>query len=179
MSNITLTSYMEITQVEQILALVEQRLAGPNVERWLRGPAHDHLTDKAGWAFATEGSGAWESLSPATENIRESLGYNPSTPINRRTNEMFEFLTNDSPSVNAEFSSSGMTAEMNYPGDTASPRIDEKIKTAQQGRATNPIPNFGPTPPRPVLGAGIGDMEALLSSFTNWFMVDLAFMGSV
>lgn len=161
----TRTQYMveiDATDVDRVIHLVEMSVAGPSLERWLRGDATDFFHDDIESRFYEEGdvkSGFWAPLSEATINIRRELGYGPD-PINRRTDDMFNFVTGDYPTHMGD-----SFATMDVPGKAPNEVTATKLETAQQGRANNPIAEFGATPPRPVLGRPTEpDLARLLES---------------
>lgn len=129
-----------------LLAFLEQ-----DVEAFFHADIQNRFNDEG-----DAKSGPWEPLQPATINIRQSLGFGDG-PINVRTGELKEFLLGDYDS----FAGLGW-AEMNVPGDPKDPVTARKLETAQRGNPSNPIPNFGPTPPRPVLALAEVDMWRLL-----------------
>jgi len=147
-------------------------LSGQNLENFLQGPAHDYLEDEIVQRFANQGdykSGNWPDLSSATQNIRSQQGHDPDWPVNIRTGDMFDVLTHD-----ADYRVMGPhAAEMTLPGSAAKGLVAEKIKTAQQGKSRNPIANFGPTPPRPVLAVDETDLESLLVRLNGWIIEEI------
>lgn len=154
--------------VDHMLERAWAAVSGPSLEAYLRGPAHRHFEDEIVARFAYQGDkqvGHWPDLADATQNIRAEAGFGPDWPVNIRTEQMFETVTRD-----ADYFMSDGFAEMTLPGSHASGPVVEKIKTAQAGRESNPIPGFGPTPARPVLAADEGDMAALLFSLNTWIM---------
>lgn len=147
-------------------------LSGDHLEDFLQGPAHDYLEHEIVQRFAHQGDrqvGHWPDLSDATQNIRRQLGFEGDWPVNIRTEDMFDVLTHD-----ADYAVTGPNAaEMTLPGNAADGVVAEKIKTAQQGKAHNPLANFGPTPPRPVLAADETDLEALLTRLNGWIIEEV------
>ena len=144
-------------------------LSGPNLEMFLKNQVHPYFENQIVQRFAYQGDrqvGHWPDLSPATVAIREHDGFGGDWPINIRTEEMFHTVTEE-----ADFFASASSAEMSLPGSAgASGTVAQKIKTAQQGKpAPNPMsPNFGPTPPRPVLAADETDLVALMALLSRW-----------
>jgi hypothetical protein len=146
----------ELADVNNLLDRVMLAVSGPSLERWLRGEVTEFFHDDIESRFNEEGDpivGFWPPLSEATIEIRNQLGFGPE-PINRRTDQLFDFVMHDYPTHAAED-----WALMDVPGDAPDGLTRTKLETAQQGRATNPMPNFGATPARPVLSP-ITDMNA-------------------
>lgn len=152
---------IDASDVDRVIHLVEASVSGPSLERWLRGDATDIFHKDIESRFYEEGdvkSGFWAPLSEGTINIRRQLGYGPD-PINRRTDEMFDFVTGNYPTHMGD----GF-ATMDVPGKPNDPVTATKLETAQRGRADNPIPEFNATPPRPVLAVSEMDLARLLES---------------
>lgn len=152
---------IDATDVDRVVRQVEMSVSGPSLESWLRGDATDFFHNDIESRFYEEGdvkSGFWAPLSEATINIRRELGFG-AEPINRRTDEMFDFLTSDYPTHQGD-----VFASMDVPGKPNDPVTEQKLETAQRGRAGNPIPEFGFTPPRPVLAVSEMDLAKLLES---------------
>jgi hypothetical protein len=123
------------------------------------------LTARARARFAGEGDdvvGNWRPLEAATQAIRASgrsqglWNVGDAHPINRRTGDMEAFIT----STGFQISPVTIGATLTFPGGTPDTEMQEKIKTAQQGKADPK------TPARPVLAVGIADM--------NWVLLALA-----
>lgn len=145
-------------------------LSGPNLERFLFDQAHPYFEQRIVNRFAVEGdsaSGFWPPLSEATEEIKDALGAEPYANI--RTSDMFHTVTEE-----ADFWFADNYAEMILPGSAAHGLVAEKIETAQLGKAVNPIAQFGPTPPRPILVADERDMAQMLTELTTFIMTDLS-----
>lgn len=175
--NTRLEMSMDAGNVEQVLDYMADRVSPRSFLQFLEGPAHSYMAQQIEWNFEGGGSpagGRWEPLHDATQDIREELGYNPQTPINKRTGEMFEVLTKQ-----ADFHMTGEGAEMDLPGKAGNAYpVNQKIRTAQEGNAENAIANFGPTDPRPVLGITEFNAERILDALNHWIALDLASGGS-
>ena len=160
---------------EALIRRVEARLTGNNLEVFLRGPAHEYFSQEIAWDFEGGGKGAgggkWEGLHDATQDIRQALGYNPTSPVNVRTGEMERVLTEE-----ADFFSGMDEATMILPGSAggANRAISEKIKTAQEGKPSGNALGLGPTLPRPVLGISAWNAEQVLTALNVWMMNDIA-----
>src|SRR4051812_39482393 len=73
----------------------ERAVTTVSLERLLSGGIADALRWRAQNRFTTEGdsaSGKWAALRPATEDIREFLGYPRAHPINKRSGELRTFV---------------------------------------------------------------------------------------
>lgn len=149
-----------IADPEHMLARLDHALSGEIIGAFLKGPVQDFFAEEAAWRFGAEGdkaSGGWPPLSDATVDIRERLGFSSDEP-NIRTNDMFNFVTESSDLVMGP----GF-AQITIPGTPSDPLMAQKIETAQRGRADNPIPGFGPTPPRPVIAtSGEEDLREVI-----------------
>lgn len=169
-SNRTKRRYDAIVDVDdedaiRMMDRVMETVGPVSLERWLRMAAHPHFTNEIVQRFAYQGdrvSGHWPDASEATEAMKENLEFDAEA-LNIRTGEMFDFLTSK-----AQFSVAGDQAMMSLPGRRPNPLMTRKIRTAQFGSNDNPIDEFGPTPPRPVLGFDEQDMEFLLRSLERW-----------
>lgn len=152
--------YIDTAPTIQMLDLVNLALSPASLLDFLETDAHDYLVEQIQLRFAYEGdkkSGSWPWLSETTIRIRESQGFPGPSPINHRTGELEEFLTDF-----YEIDASLTGAELKIPGSPNSSVIERKLRTAQEGNPTNPIPGFGPTPARPVLATGADDLAVLL-----------------
>jgi hypothetical protein len=154
---------------ELMVQRVMEVLSGPNLENFLQTQAFPHFQDEIVQRFAHQGdrkSGHWPDLSDATQNIRSQEGFGPDWPVNIRTEEMFNEVTES-----ADFSAGMASAEMMLPGRGLHGPVVEKLATAQLGKSGNKMSaNFGPTPPRPVLAVDETDLEVLLERL-NGFII--------
>lgn len=110
-----------------------------------------YLQERAQARFQNEGddvTGPWLPLSPATVSIREATGHPGEHPINRRTGELEEWVTQGDTFAYPV----GAGATLKYPGRDASGTLKSKVETAQRGKKS-PL-----TPPRPVLGVNETDL---------------------
>lgn len=146
--------------VNQILAL-RHRLSDAGLEEFLEDVAHPYLQDRAAARFAAEGDdavGQWLPLDATTVQIRLALGYGGAHPINVRTRDMLTYMLTSA----AETSRVAEGMELTFPHSGGDPMIQEKIRTAQMGKA---IPS---TPPRPVVALSEkdgADLTMLLSDY--------------
>jgi hypothetical protein len=146
----------------QLIGAVDQATSPESLAMFLSEEAQPYFAAEIIDRFAVEGdekSGDWAPLSEATESIRASLGFPASDPINERTGDLLRLVAE-----NYEIEPGLTGAVLQIPGESAMNQCDlrDKLTTAQLGSASNPIPNFGPTPPRPVLAVDPSDLEALL-----------------
>lgn len=113
--------------------------------------------------FHSEGddvTGGWQPLHVATQLIRASYGFPPDHPINVRTSQMKDFLVNS----RSDIKNNGADVTLIHPPPTGNKGLDEKIKTAQQGK-TKPR-----TPPRPVLGFNENDLLFVTSELAAYLV---------
>lgn len=169
--SIEVDAHEPIDMMERVWAV----FTGPNIATFLEGPAHSYLEKEIVNRFAYQGDrqvGHWPDLSEATVEIRESLGYPGDWPINVRTEELFETLVNERDIIPGE-----AEALMRIPGSAGQDAsVAAKLETAQSGRpGPNPMsPNFGMTPPRPVLAADETNLVALLEILNRWVIWEIA-----
>lgn len=169
-TNSVVTTQVDTLDVDRMVERVMLALSGPNLERFLFEQAHPHFEERIINRFAVEGdsaSGFWPELSDATMDIKNALGMSPEANV--RSGDMFRTVTNE-----ADFWFAENYAEMVLPGSAAHGLVAEKIKTAQEGKASNPIPNFGPTPPRPILAADERDMAQVLADLSLFIVTDIS-----
>lgn len=152
-----ITFVVDMMPVEHMLNELSSAISGPSLAAFLQGPGMEFFHTDIESRFYEEGdvkSGFWAPLTETTRQIRESLGFTPDD-INRRTDEMFDFLMHTYPvSFGVGY------AHMSVPGDAPTPMLKKKLKTAQQGSDNNPR-GFGPTPARPVLAVSELDATTL------------------
>lgn len=143
--------------VQAAIVAWELALSQTSLYKWLKEGAVAYLQDATDARFSTEGdaaSGKWADLKPATEDIRDALGYPRSHPINIREGKLEDWLLNNTGSLRMFGAKS---AELVWPGPA--PLRDElidKFEVAQRG-----IP-FPATVARPVVAADVGDLAELL-----------------
>lgn len=147
MADLLIKADVIIADVDKMLFRLDEGLTGPVLAGFLAGPVQHFFGDEAAYRFGAEGdrsSGDWQELSDATVALRQKMGFSPDD-INMRTGDLYEFVTE-----HYEVRSGPGFAEIDMPGQ-ASGELERKVETAQFGRVDNPIPNFGPTPARPVI----------------------------
>jgi Phage virion morphogenesis family len=175
MPSINLEFIIDDTQVERLLSSLETGTSDVGLSEWLRGDALQHLQSRAKARFASEGddiTGPWAPLSPYTQAIRESEGYPPSHPINVRTGELLNFITN-SP-ADLDITAEGVA--LNYPSRSMTPDMASKIATAQGGGSLDNRSKLAGTsivPARPVIGVNEADAEFILISLSEHLLRDL------
>lgn len=152
------------TAVQAALLRLEIALAPPGMAHFLGTMVEPYLQTRARNRFASEGddvSGGWAPLAPFTENIRRRQGYGAAHPINRRTGQLENYITN----TPATIITGGDTSVLKYPGKSPTGKLRDKVRTAQVG---DPGTKGSPmTPPRPVLGMNATDLEAVLVGLAN------------
>lgn len=121
---------------------------GLSIGPWIKARAADRF-DREG----DDVTGKWAPLQPSTVEIRENAGFSGSNPINKRTGELEEYITQGSVGI---FTGPGLST-LQYPKDPpATKGLREKVKTAQKGK-THPS-----TVARPVLGLNERDLSHTL-----------------
>lgn len=100
--------------------------------------------------------GAWAPLSQATQIIREEAGYGASGPINIRTHEMEDYITNSPNNLAAH----PWGASLTLPGNPPTGELKKKVMGAQRGEGT--------APPRPVLGMNERDLTFVLLALGSY-----------
>lgn len=150
--------------VHKMITHLDQKLGPQGLTAFLAMTVLPYMTQRASERFQNEGDdvvGKWAPLAPATEVIRQQMGFSGAHPINVRTGELERYITQGSPS--ASVVASPMGAFMQHPANAPTGRLKNKVKVAQQGD-----PSFGRgVPPRPVLGMNEADL--------GYVMVALAF----
>lgn len=153
-------------EAHQALDHLAKLLSSAELASVLRTEVSPFLRHRTDMNFANQGTrsgGGWKELRPATEAIRYLEGFNPVWPINVRTGEMKNFLSEDPGSVRLATTS----ATLDWPGP-ASGDIEDKLQTAQHGRAD---PH---TVPRPVIDFNNADVESVLAIFGSWLELGMA-----
>lgn len=148
--------HVDSASVELLLTRLETALSPLGLGVYMEG-VDEYLRGRIRSRFASEGddvSGPWAALKEATVTMREEAGYPGDHPINRRTGEMYDYLT----SGPARITLSSMGASYQLPSG-GSALAQEKVAVAQRGSAGPP------TVPRPVLGMNEKDLAVLLTMF--------------
>lgn len=143
------------------MVALNHRLSESGLEEFLEDIADPYLKDRASARFAAEGDdavGRWLPLDATTVQIRLALGYGGAHPINQRTRDLMTYILTSGPETGRV--AEGM--ELTFPAKGGDALIQEKIRTAQSGKA---IPS---TPPRPVVALSEKDgrdLTMLLSDY--------------
>src|SRR5690242_15334688 len=119
-------------QVERYMRAITETLQGNNLMLFHQIATQPILRNRAKDRFAREGdavSGPWAALRESTQDIREHKGYGPSHPINKRTGELEDYITNG----RNQFTYGADFANFFMPG-RGSRTAREKFRTAQQGK---------------------------------------------
>lgn len=137
--------------VQNLFRDLDRSISGPSLHRFMSDDVADFFRTDIEARFNEEGdlnSGFWPELSDATLNIKRDLPDLRGQPedINIRTGDLFDFMTG-----NYDVVSGPNWSQIDIPGDPSDALTAQKLQTAQKGNPSNPIPGFGPTPPRPVL----------------------------
>lgn len=144
--------------VQNMLEQLDSALSPVGLAAFLHGSVEPWIQQRAANRFANEGddvSGKWAPLAEATIEIREHAGFGGSHPINKRTGELEEYITQGSFDIQAL----PTMATLKYPKDPPkSGHLREKVKTAQKGKAS---PS---TVARPVLGMNERDLTHVLTT---------------
>lgn len=143
--------------VQAMLNSIDSALSPSGLATFLGMAVGPWVKERAQDRFATEGddvTGKWAPLSEVTVDIREKSGFEGAHPINRRTGELEEYITQGQVGVVATPGLAVMTYPKNPPNTKS---LKEKVSTAQRGRS-NPS-----TVPRPVLGLNERDLAQVLT----------------
>ena len=139
-----------------LLDRINELLEPASLAGWGNIALKNYIQDRARKRFVNEGDdavGRWLPLLPATANIRAMQGYPPDHPINIRTGELHDYITNSPMQIEPL----GFGIQATYPGVEATGELGDKFRTAQQGRQN---PN---TVPRRVIGMSATDMIEILT----------------
>ncbi|MEU4066665.1 hypothetical protein AB0F25_30505 [Streptomyces wedmorensis] len=146
--------------VEQMLARTTLALSTVGMIGFLSGVVGPWLKERAEDRFAAEGddvSNKWVPLEGYTQQVRAAGGYGAAHPINRRTGELENYITQNGSDV---MSAAGFS-QLTFPGSAPTAREATKVMTAQMG-ATYPA-----TPARPVLGVNEVDLAFVLAALAT------------
>lgn len=154
--------------VDKMINHLDQKIGPQGLTAFLAMTVFPYLIQRAKERFQDEGDdvvGKWTPLAPATEVIRQQMGYGGSHPINRRTGELERYITQGS--VTASVQASPLGAFLQHPASPPSGKLKSKVKTAQQGD-----PSFGRgVPPRPVLGMNEVDLGYIMTALAFYVSV--------
>lgn len=140
-------------------------LTSPAFFAWfLEVDVKDYIRDRARDRFFEEGddaSGSWAPLMPSTIEIRESEGFGGSGPINVRTGELENWVTESQASIVP----TGDGAYMKYPGTAPRGELRKKVITAQKGK----VGTRRSTVPRPVLAVNETDLLYAMTKLMMYY----------
>lgn len=143
--------------VQEMLNVVDTALSPVGLASFLGLAVAPWIKQRAAERFANEGddaSGKWAPLEPVTVEIREKSGFQGPGPINRRTGELEDYITQGAVGIST---GPGMGA-LEYPkGLPPTKSLKEKMETAQRGKTRRPQ-----TVPRPVLAMNETDLSHVL-----------------
>lgn len=143
--------------VQGMLEHLDSALSPSGLATFLGLAAGPWIKERAADRFASEGddaTGKWAPLQEATIDIREKSGFEGSHPINKRTGELEEYITQGQVGITSVPAVSTLTYPKNSPSTKS---LREKMSTAQRGRS-NPT-----TVPRPVLALGERDLAQVVT----------------
>lgn len=152
----------DVKYVTKMIDHLDQKLGPQGLTAFLSMTVYPYLLNRAKERFQDEGDdavGKWAPLAPATEVIRQSMGFGGAHPINVRTGELERYITQGS--VSSSVQASGLGAFLQHPANPPSgKKLKSKLKTAQQGD-----PAFGRgVPARPVLGMNETDLGFIMAA---------------
>lgn len=143
--------------VQEMLSAVDSALSPIGLAAFLHGEVGPWVKQRAANRFASEGddvTGPWAPLAETTVLIRENYGFPGPGPINHRTGQLEEYITQGSVGVVASQGAGILRYPDNRPTE---PGLQEKLKTAQQGKSDPQ------TVARPVLGLNERDLAEVLT----------------
>lgn len=152
--------------LDELETRLDPEVMGPTVGQMLDEVFSAQVADR----FADEGdssTGAWASLAPSTQRVREWLagahGYNiwADTPINVRTGQMKAWAT----SSGAGAPAAGGWLYL-YPGQAPTGPLEKKVNTAQNGT------DKPRTPARPILAVTPIEAEMVSHVVAEFLGVD-------
>ncbi|MFD8340567.1 hypothetical protein ACFV42_49525, partial [Streptomyces solisilvae] len=103
-------------------------------------------------------SGKWLPLQDYTQQVRQAAGYGAEHPINKRTGELENFLTDSGWDIIA----AGGFSQLTFPGNMPTGKEATKLMTAQIGT------QHPSTPARPVLGMNEVDLAYVLAALSTY-----------
>lgn len=145
--------------VEVLLRRLDTALNPAGIAGFLGGEVDPYLRKRMKDRFLNEGDdvvGGWAPLSLATQDIRSDAGYGAAHPINVRTGEMEDYITNSPHNLQVE----PWGASLTLPGKPPTGEMKDKVERAQFGDNA--------APPRPVLGMNERDLAFVLLGLGGW-----------
>lgn len=184
MTTKTLNIQVDPHEVQILLDRLKLILQPTTLEEFLRVGAAPVLKERAVERFNQEGddaSGKWAPLRFSTQNIRFFEGHNPVWPINVRTGDLRNYVTES----NGLALGNGEGATLEWPWPDPSGELMAKFITAQKGKGAqarftagsgfvSQNAAFGATVPRPVVAADETDAELIVSALRLWFATEIA-----
>ena len=165
---ITPNIHFEVLDDDAVVALYALLTAtsGAILGLFLETAVESWLETRAAQRFASEGdsaSGKWEQLLfPETHEWRESQGFPPAHPINRRTGELMQWVVTAGGTTSVFSAGSG--AILSWPEMPTDATLQEKLRTAQRGKG-DPY-----TPARPVVAMDAADLAFTLEALEKWII---------
>lgn len=153
----------DVAGVQRMLYAVDTALNPIALAAFLGAVVDPYFRRRAGDRFAKEGddvTGPWKPLAEATQNIRETMGYGPAHPINRREGELERYITQ----TQGRSTEEPWGASLTLPGAEAQGELESKFSVAQQGGISI---SGNPIPARPVLGMNEQDLIFVLTALAG------------
>lgn len=138
--------------VQSMLEHLDSSLSDVGMQLFMNGRVAPFLRERAEQRFQGEGDdavGKWAALSAPTQEWRESFGFAPSHPINKRTGQLEEYILNAPAQVTTRAGFALLVWPDAPPSDSLTAK---KLRVAQQGW------DSPTTPARAVLGLGETDL---------------------
>lgn len=153
----------DFKDTELMLSSLLEAVSPLTMTRFMMEQMTPYLEGRAATRFTSEGDdvvGSWAPLKPATEAIRQSKGFPPSHPINKRTGQLEDFILHGG----KDFETTADAATMFMPGygTGVSSDLMDKLTTAQMGKS------YPSTVARPVIGLDETDLAAALTMLGFW-----------
>ena len=149
--------------VQRMLEAVDTALNPVAISGFLSEVIDPYLRKEARSRFNTEGdnaSGKWAPLADSTQAIRDSMGYGASHPINRREDELYNYVVNTPGGVQTNPLGATLMFPKNYPGGD----LGEKLSAAQTGGVGGSGRSF---PARKVYALGQDDLYFVLLALAS------------
>lgn len=141
---------VEDYEVEALLTRMDITLSPQGLAAFLTETGTYAIQSAGRDLFQDEGGpsvgGAWAPLAPSTQEIRSSQGYGAAHPINRRTGDLEDFITNSSGRIEVDPTGATLT----YPGGQATGDLQDALQMAQAGGVSDSGKKISA---RPVLAA--------------------------
>lgn len=145
--------------VEEMMKVIDTSLSAVALAGFMSGVVGPYLQSRAADRFEGEGDdvvGAWAPLASVTVDIRANQGYGGAHPINRRTDELRDYIVNG---PMATPSLPGVGTDLIMPGKPPQGELVDKLVHAQRGGVSDSGKEF---PARPVLGMNERDLAFVL-----------------